>query len=230
MKRALLLLVVVAGLSRADWRGGELTAVVGGRLDPDGKPIQIDLPGSMHLRNKGGRDGAGLCVFTSCDMAGLWAHITACIGLRDYMTAYPGGGWPAKVDQYLRKRCAELKIPVPRYIHVQKTDLEIVRRALATNRMICNTYYVSPTGRYGGGHIAHMTNTVHALGKWFGVLDNNYIGENAIEYMTEAEYTRTVGRDAWFIIFLDHGPPPPIPAASPSPSPMPKNGGKDGLS
>src|SRR5439155_1297981 len=36
---------------------------VGGRVSPDGsEAIAIDLPGSQHLHNLGGRDGSGCCV------------------------------------------------------------------------------------------------------------------------------------------------------------------------
>jgi hypothetical protein len=44
----------------------EGSSVEGGRTSPDGREeIQIDLPGAEHMKNTGGRDGAGLCVFTS---------------------------------------------------------------------------------------------------------------------------------------------------------------------
>lgn len=198
-------------------------AQVGGRLSPAGKPIQVDLPGSMHLQNKGGSDGAGLCVFTSIDHAARWQNILPLIGFRDYMTKFPGGGYPQKVDAFIKRRCAELKVPIPAYIQVEKTDLEILRKATATGRMVCITYCYSPTGRYRG-HISHMVNLPHLDQEWAAILDNNYPGEDRYEWMTPAELTRVAacGGQIWAIIFLDHGPPPPLVAPASEPLPLPQ--------
>jgi hypothetical protein len=92
MRRLLLLLAVLAG-----WPGSlpaqQRSSQVGGRTSPDGKEeLAINLPGGEHLKNTGGRDGAGLCVFTSIELAGPWKNVAAIDGLQKMMKQKPGGG------------------------------------------------------------------------------------------------------------------------------------------
>lgn len=206
--------------------GGVWSASIAGKVAPDGAELQIDLPGSQHLRNKGGNDrtrnnprgepgkGLGLCVFTSIDHAARWANVTSLIDFRDWMTTKPGGGYPAKVDAMIAARCKALNVPAPEYIQLEggRELLDILRAALTSNRMVSVTYSFSPSGRYGGGRIAHMVNLVHLDAKSACVLDNNYIEpkENAYEWITVDEFVRTFtgGRAGWAVILIDAGPPP----------------------
>jgi len=192
----------------------DVGAKVGGNVAPDGKTeIHCDLPGSQHLHNKGGSDRAGLCVFTSCDHAARWQNIPALIGLRDYMTKYPGGGWPEKLAKYITKICKERGVPEPKYVQIENSkDLEILKLACKTGRMVCITYERSPTGRYNGSKIAHMVNLPHADNAWFAVLDNNYEGPTRYEWAPPDEWLRVTNpRGFWAVVFLD-GPPPPPPS------------------
>ena len=68
-------------------------AVTTNGLTPDGKyAADCDLPNDLHLKNLGGSDGAGLCVFTSISHAARWQHVDVLKDFRDYMTRFPGGG------------------------------------------------------------------------------------------------------------------------------------------
>ena len=191
---------------RKPW-GLSIQATVGGRLAPNGEPIQIDLPGEQHLRNKGGSDGAGLCVFTSIDHAARWHGEDSLVGFRDWMTKHPGGSWPEKTDKMIQKICQERGKTAPPYLNVSGADIDLIEKALAAGHLVANTYAISPTGRYGGARIAHMVNTVHAKNGQFGVLDNNHPGADRIEWMSREEYQRT--EPNWVVILLRHGPPPP---------------------
>lgn len=193
-------------------RPGGGGAKVGGTLAPDGKTeMQCDLPAALHLKNVGGSDGAGLCVFTSISHSARWQGIAALADFRDWMRKYPGGGWPEKVDQMIDKICREKGVAKPDYVQVEGQDLEILRKACSSGRMPGVTYSFSPTGRYGGGRIAHMVSLVHADGQWFCVLDNNFPGADQYEWMSPDEFRKsyTGGRSGWAIIFLAPGPPPP---------------------
>lgn len=185
-------------------------AKVGGVLAPDGKTaLYIDLPASQHLRNKGGTDGAGLCVFTSAEHSMRWAGMPL-DGFRDWMAQnHRGGGWPEKLTSMLRAYCLQKGVSEPDYFQVLDGDLEILKAACKNGRMPCVTYAFSPTGRYRG-RIAHMVNIVHCDDNWVCVLDNNFPGVNNYEWMTPAEFRRvfTTG-GPWAVIFLHHGPPPP---------------------
>jgi hypothetical protein len=177
---------------------------------PDGTPVQIDLPGPLQLRNKGGSDGAGLCVFTSINHAAYWHNVLCLQNFRDDMTKYPGGGYPQKVDKMVAVFAAKYQQPVPRYIQIESQDIEILKLACRTNRMPSITYSYSPSGRYRG-KIAHMVSLVAAdagPNHLWAILDNNF--PNSYEWMSEAEFRRTylAGGQGWSVIFLGPGPPP----------------------
>src|SRR5262249_31655622 len=127
-----LLGLIVAGPLRAG------PSQVGGRVSPDGaEEIQIDLPDGEHLKNTGGigprgpGTGAGLCVFTSIEMGlGRWGNEEELLGLQQKMTHEPGGGWPEKVDQMMRKYA-----PHAGYGQYTGPDPAVLRLALKTGRM-----------------------------------------------------------------------------------------------
>lgn len=190
---------------------GKFEAKVGGRVSPDGaREIHCDLPGDLHLKNVGGSDGAGLCVFTSLAHSARWQNIPVLEDFRDWMRKYPGGGYPEKVDRMIAKCCQERSQPVPEYIQIEGQDLEVLKLACRTGRMPGVTYSRSPTGRYGGGTIAHMVSLPHADDEWFCVLDNNYPGDSNYEWMTPEEFKKTYagGGSGWSVIFLNPSPPP----------------------
>lgn len=191
-------------------------ATVGGKVAPDGTPLQVDLPGEFHRANIASK-GLGCCVFRSIDHAAHHQLIEALYGMPEWMKSkgIAGGGYPSKVDALIPKMCADKGLPVPDYIQVEgpwskvKTVIEL---ATKTNRMVCITYSRSPTGRYGGGTIAHMVNLCHSDGKWYTFLDNNYVTpkEGAYEWCNEkeAQWAASSGGSVWAIVFLDIGPPP----------------------
>lgn len=184
-------------------------ASIGGRYAPDKTPIQLDLPASQMLHNTGGSDGAGLCVFTSINHAALWSHVELLEGFRDYMTKYPGGGWPQKVDQYIAKIAKEKGVPVPSYVQAEgMNSLDLLKAATSAGRMPGVTYSYSPTGRYNGQKIAHMVNLVHMDDTYACILDNNYPGDDKYEWMTIAEFQK-VYAPGWCVILLDAPPPNP---------------------
>lgn len=183
-------------------------AKVNGPTSPDGKvTLHCDLPGRLHLKNKGGSDGAGLCVFTSINHAAYWQNVAALSDFRDWMTRYPGGSWPEKTAKKVAEICKEKGLPEPAFFQVEdKSALDVLKVACKSGRMPGVTYSYSPTGRYNGQKIAHMVSLVHADDDWFCILDNNYPGYEAFEWMTPQEFSRVW--TGWAFILLDPGPPP----------------------
>jgi hypothetical protein len=187
-------------------------AKVGGTVSPDGaEALQIQLPGRFHLRNRGGSDGAGLCVFASMRHTGVWQSDPAFTAIFEWMFTHPGGGTPPKVDAVLKRLCQEKGYPMPDYFHVEGWDPEILKLACANNLLPGVTYSRSPTGRYGGQRIAHMVSLPHFTDRWAVVLDNNHPGENAYEWMSPEDFHRVCnpGDSLWVIILVKKGPPAP---------------------
>jgi hypothetical protein len=173
----------------------------------DGEALTCDLPASEHLRNSVGRDGLGLCVFTSIDHAARWSNEPALIGFRDFMEKYPGGGWPEKVDEYIPRLAASKKLPAPDYVQHTGGDAEFLKLALKTGRYVCVTYN-GRDGVFYRGTIAHMVNLVHFSEKWAVIHDNNYPGKWL--WMPPADFLarwRGTG-GGWAIVLLKPGPPP----------------------
>jgi len=198
-------LAVAAGLVLV---GCVAAASIEGPKHKDGTEVSCDLPLEFHLRNRGGSDGAGLCVFASIKHSAIWQSAYPLDYLFEYMFTRPGGGYPEKVDRMIAGLCKQKNLPVPDYLQVTGSDLEILKLACKTGRLPAVTYGYSPTGRYGGRRIAHMVSLLHADEKNFVVLDNNY--PKTYEWMSPAEFQGVYGgRSGWAVILLDSGPPPP---------------------
>lgn len=196
------------------WLGMSVVAAVvtSAPVHPDGTEVDIDLPAERHQRNAAGSDGAGLCVFTSLGMAADWCGEATLVDFRDYMRRHPGGGYPRKVTELVRRLCQERGVAEPPYLQMQDNDLDLLARAVRQGHLACVTYTWSPTGRYGGGRLAHMVNCVAARAgpaRHWAILDNNFPG--SIEWMTEGEFRRSYTGlgTGWAILLLRAGPPPP---------------------
>jgi hypothetical protein len=187
-------------------------ATVGGPRHADGTEVACDLPGSLHRRNTASK-GLGNCVFTSIHHSALWQNVPALQEFPKYLIdkGIPGGGYPRKVDELIPRICKDRGLPVPDYLQVESNDLAILKAACRSGRMPAVTYAVSPTGRYGGKRISHMVSLVGADDRWFVVLDNNFPGAQAYEWLAPEEFLRAYsgGRTGWAVILLNAPPPPP---------------------
>lgn len=168
-----------------------------------GQTVQVDLPTDQLIRNCGGSDGAGLCVFTSIMFAARFQNVPQLKDFQAWMKKHPGGGVPRKVDKMIAQKCREQNVPVPDYVQVENGDFEVVKLALRTGRM--------PAITYGS---AHMVNIVRLADGYGAFRDNNHVGENEIDWMTEEQAkAKAGGKRFWAVILL--APRPPMP---------PKNG------
>lgn len=183
---------------------------LGGNVAPDGREIDCDLPLRCRVKNRGGSDGAGLCVFASIKHSAVWQHVETLEQIFEWMFNHPGGGWPEKVDAVIKQICQEKGQPVPSYVNYTGKDLEVLRVAVANGYMPGITYYYSPSGRYRGARISHMVSLVHFSGNWIGILDNNFPSE--IEWMDIQTFSQVTtggqGKNFWAVILLHPGPPP----------------------
>lgn len=170
----------------------------------NGTRAVVDLPTSQHMRNVGGSDGLGLCVFTSLEHSARWANLIDMVGYRKWMELQPGGGYPSKVDKTLADYCRSKGIAVPSYIQHTGGDDAVLTLALRTGRFPCVTY----DGRDGfyRGSVAHMVNLAHLDESKAAIIDNNRPGQWV--WMSRADFlSRWRGTDGgWAVVFL--GPPP----------------------
>ncbi len=185
----------------------------------DGEELAADLPGARHIKNIGSKlDGAGMCVFSSAEMASDWQGMLAWRGFRDWCAAkYPGGGDPEKIVRLIKAYAAAKGLPMPQLVQYTGENPEpILELCEKTGRMACITYGYSP--RYGA-YINHMVNCVHFGPKFGTVLDNNFPGEDSYEWMEKGELVRRIklGADrfgravkspAWVFVWLNPAPPP----------------------
>lgn len=187
---------------------GKIT--VGGPVAPDGETeVQVDFPVAQRTKNVGGSDGAGLCVFSSIGHAARWQNEHVLFDFQKWMRQHPGGGYPSKVDQMMERLCKEKGVPKPDYINYEGGDLAVLRAALESGRMPSVTY----NGRdpHYSGTIAHMVNIVYLDDQWAAVLDNNFVGDQELVWLSPDEFKQryTGGGGGWAVILLANAPPPP---------------------
>lgn len=185
-----------------------------------GEEITVDLPPAQHQANISVQ-GLGCCVFRSIDHAARYQHVDALVNMPEWMRDknIAGGGWPEKVAQLIPRIARDRGLPVPEYLQHTGGDLEFLKMALRTGRMVCVTYN-GRDGVYYRGPIAHMVNLVHLSDRWAVILDNNHPGKYL--WMTPREFeSRWKGNGGGWAIVLLASPPPPVPVSLPSPAPSP---------
>ena len=178
----------------------------GGLVSPDGtEEIMCNLPPSEKKHNVGGRDGAGLCVFTSIEYCARWSNCRDLFEFQKHMRSEPGGGYPEKVDAMMKKYA-----PHVQYIQSTTSDLSLLKDALASGRMVGVTY-CGRDKHYGGQSVPHMVTLAHLSDRWAAITDNNFPADNQVMWMSVPDFvSRWKGMDGtgWAVILLNPGPPP----------------------
>ncbi len=180
--------------------------VVGGPRAADGTEVECDLPVSLRTPNTGGRDGAGLCVFTSIMHAARYQGERRLWDFQRDMTHEPGGGYPDKVDRMIAKYG-----PGTKYVQYEGADPGVIRQAIAAGRMASVTWDGYHDPHYNGHHIAHMVNCVQYTDRAVCLLDNNFVGDGELLWMTPGDFQQgwTGGGDGgWAVVLLNPAPPP----------------------
>ncbi len=183
--------------------------IIAGGPVHDGRAIRTHLPEERHLKNVGGSDGAGLCVFASISHAGDYQNDPVSAKIFQWMRQYPGGGYPSKVDAMMRRLADSLGVPVPLYVQHTGGDARFLELALHTGRYPCVTYD-GRDGVYYRGPIAHMVNLVYLNEDRAAIHDNNYPGRYL--WMTRDQFlARWRGNGGgWAVVLLAPPPPPPL--------------------
>jgi hypothetical protein len=197
---------------------GGLIGASTGEQAPDGTRPDTPLP-KVFCKPNISSSGLGCCVFRSLEYAAQWQRTPSLYSFPEWMVSkrIPGGGYPQKVDKLIPQIAKDRGMPTPDYIQIQSNDLEILKLALKTGRVVCMTYGISSTGRYNGRPIAHMVCCMGGPepgqdGFWF-ICDNNPPYNQSYEILTSQEFLRSYSYGSatgWAVVLLD-SPPPPLP-------------------
>ena len=144
-------------------------------VSPAGVRATIDLPVARHMRNVGGSDGAGLCVYTSTRHSADWANLSTMLDFRKWAQSRPGGADPDKLDADIHEYCRQKNIPVPAYVQHTGGDEKFLELALKTGRSVGVTY--AGQDNFYSEVIAHMVNLVHIDADRAAIIDNNRPGQ-----------------------------------------------------
>lgn len=194
--------LVVAGLVAGS------VAFAGGGV-PNGsthenQSVDQDVPEAMRVKNTGGIDGAGLCVWASTEMAARYQNERRLIGVFKYMQGQRGGGWPERVDKIVTERAPGLK-----YRQYLGSDIAFIREGIDSGRPVCVTYGYGEL--YNNRTIAHMVLCVGMSDSLTAILDNN--DPDHIWWMPTDEFRRRFvhPRNQGWAFYTLAPPPPPVP-------------------
>lgn len=182
-------------------------ALGGGRAvgpEYDGASIDCDVPMAMRIKNTGGTDGAGLCVWASAQMAAFFQNCKELLDLFEYMKTQTGGGWPERVDRIMKERAPGVK-----YKQYEGDSLDFIQEGINSGRPVCVTYGYGEL--YNMQTIAHMVLCVGMNEKETAILDNN--DPDHIWLMETSEFKKRFIHPnssgwAWYTL---NPPPPPVP-------------------
>lgn len=181
----------------------------GGKVCPTDstKEVVCDLPEGEKKKNVGGRDGSGLCVFTSIEYAARWQNERRLVDFQKQMRQEPGGGYPEKVDRMIKKYGQGTQ-----YIQHTGGDYEFLKSAIKSGRMPSVTYDGRDSHYGAGNRIAHMVSLVYADDEVACVSDNNYPRDNQLMWMSSVDFvSRWKGNSGGWAVVLLSPPPPPVP-------------------
>lgn len=188
------------------------TMTIGGPEGPGGVQVTCDLPLELRKVNIASR-GLGCCVFRSLDHAARWQNVPALYGMPEWMKSkgIEGGGYPAKVAKLVPQIAKDRGMPVPELVTYTGKDPRFLEVLLSTGRMPCITY-CGRDKHYNGQTIAHMVNLVYLDKDRACILDNNFIGEQELVWMSRGEFIeRWVGKGGGWGEGLLAPAAPPVP-------------------
>lgn len=166
-----------------------------------GQHASAPIPDKFHIRNEGGSDGLGLCVYASAVMAGATQGVADLAELKQsalwkHAKSRPGGSWPEKLAKDLNTVYPFEKYG-ERWQQYVGTDFDILAQWSDQGRVVCSTMNTGALYNYKPIH--HMINVIgFKRGGYAGVVDNNEPGVR--RWMPAKEFERRAidGGTAWF--------------------------------
>lgn len=135
------------------------------------------IPPQLHIRNEGGSDGAGLCVYASMVIAGAYQQAADLMGLKDsalwrYVKGRPGGSYPEKLIRDVQAVYGD----GAKVTNYNGQDDTVMENLTEEKKPFGITF---GQGRnYGNARIPHMVTGIHYSRKtgWACIVDNNFPG------------------------------------------------------
>ena len=182
----LLLLILTLG-QVPDSRGEVVTTTPVYRGETASAPIAE----KSHIRNEGGSDGAGLCVYSSVIIAGAYQGVADLDRLKQsqlwrYVKTRPGGSYPEKLARDLNA-VYPLEQTGERWSQYTGTDTSVIEKLSRAGFPVCST--MDTGALYDYQKIHHMITLAHyRKDGWACVVDNNNPGK--FHWMPAQEYDR----------------------------------------
>lgn len=184
MKTLLLFLVCY---QTPDSRGEVVTTEPAYRGERASAPIGREY----HIRNEGGSDGAGLCVYSSVIIAGAYQGVADLDRLKQsrlwhYAKARPGGSYPEKLARDLNA-VYPLEQTGEKWSQYTGRDTSVIDKLSRAGYPVCST--MDTGALYDYKKIHHMITLAHYRANgWACVVDNNNPGQ--YHWMPATEYDR----------------------------------------
>lgn len=169
------------------------------------------IPADQHFRNEAGADGAGLCVYASNTIDGVYQDVPE---LRDgresklwkYVKGRPGGSYPEKFEADLKAVGFETA-----WFQFEGTSDEALAFIRHYNEQGLPVGVTMNTGAlYEYQPIHHMVSLIHIDDSLVCIVDNNDPGK--YHWMPREEFSRRFmdGPKGWFVVILYGGRPPSL--------------------
>lgn len=165
-----------------------------------GVDANAPIPPELHIRNEGGRDGAGLCVIASILANGRYQGVPGLEGGKDSLLwktakSRKGGYYPGKLEALLKE-----VLPGEKWFSWEGDGTDLVAEYSAKGFPVGTTMNTGAQYRYMRIH--HMISLIHLDDKLACVVDNNDPGK--YHWMPRAEYDRRFvdGPKGWGFVWL----------------------------
>lgn len=164
------------------------------------------IPASQHFKNEGGSDGAGLCVYASNTIDGVYQDVPELRAGRDsdlwkYVKGRPGGSYPEKFEKDLE--AVGFETAWFQFEGTSDEALAIIRHYNAQGLPVGVT--MNTGALYDYQPIHHMVSLVHIDDELVCIVDNNDPGK--YHWMPREEFARRFmdGPKGWFVVILYGG-------------------------
>lgn len=171
-----------------------------------GKTANAAIPGPQHFKNEPGSDGAGLCVYASNTIDGVFQDVPELRDGRDsrlwrYVKGRPGGSYPEKFQRDLE--AVEFRTKWLQFEGTSDEALSIIRHYNEQGLPVAVT--MNTGALYGYRPIHHMVSLVHIDDDDACIVDNNDPGK--YHWMPRDEFARRFmdGPKGWFVVILYGG-------------------------